>query len=152
MPLQNRAGSVFDAPTGACLVHACNAQGHWGAGVALSMRVAFPDAFNDFWQQRRKVGEAVVYNRHFAPLFSVASLVTSEHYGRHRDIPTDIVRNTRHALRALFAAHHHNFHSPKINAGLFAVPWIATETILLEELARAEAETGRRINWTVWTL
>ena len=38
-------GSVFDAPKGVILAHACNAQGSWGSGVALEFKKRFPDAY-----------------------------------------------------------------------------------------------------------
>lgn len=157
MPLQHRQGSVFDAPEGTCIVHACNAQGHWGAGVALAMRVAFPDAFDDFWERKRECGQAVVYHREQRPKFTIASLVTSEHYGRRRDPPPVIIANTRKALHQLFLGGNTlwttntTFHSPKINGGLFGVPWSSTEAALLDLISAAETVLHKRISWTVWT-
>ncbi|KAJ5578734.1 Appr-1-p processing [Penicillium hispanicum] len=38
-------GSLFDAPTGSALIHACNAQGTWGKGIAATFKHKYPAAF-----------------------------------------------------------------------------------------------------------
>ncbi|KAJ5682946.1 hypothetical protein N7462_006111 [Penicillium macrosclerotiorum] len=38
-------GDLFDAPEGSCLIHACNTQGAWGAGIAKAFKQKYPAAF-----------------------------------------------------------------------------------------------------------
>ncbi|KAJ5131405.1 Appr-1-p processing [Penicillium bovifimosum] len=38
-------GDLFDAPNGAALIHACNCQGTWGAGLARQFRERYPAAY-----------------------------------------------------------------------------------------------------------
>ncbi|KAE8144424.1 hypothetical protein BDV25DRAFT_171552 [Aspergillus avenaceus] len=38
-------GSIFDAPDGAALIHACNCVGSWGKGVARSFKKKYPAAY-----------------------------------------------------------------------------------------------------------
>lgn len=43
--ITDRFGDLFAAPPGALLIHACNAVGSWGGGIALAFRSRYPDAF-----------------------------------------------------------------------------------------------------------
>lgn len=150
-----RTGSLFEAPPGAVLVHACNGQGVWGAGIAAQMKVRFPAAFEKYclrcastrWEHLR--GFAQVSR---CPPFWVASLPVSERYGVHRDSVRQIVQATRAALQGLLAPESwggavrpDEFHSPRINAGLFGVPWELTAAVI-GELAPLYG-----VSWTVWT-
>ncbi|KAJ5167480.1 uncharacterized protein N7482_006261 [Penicillium canariense] len=38
-------GDLFDAPEGSGLIHACNTQGNWGAGIARAFKQRYPAAF-----------------------------------------------------------------------------------------------------------
>ncbi|OJJ45751.1 hypothetical protein ASPZODRAFT_133621 [Penicilliopsis zonata CBS 506.65] len=38
-------GDLFAAPDGAALIHACNSQGSWGAGIANTFRIRYPAAY-----------------------------------------------------------------------------------------------------------
>ncbi|QQK42185.1 Appr-1-p processing [Penicillium digitatum] len=43
--VQETPGDLFDAPNGAALIHACNCQGVWGAGIARAFRERYPTAY-----------------------------------------------------------------------------------------------------------
>ena len=60
--------------------------------------------------------------------------MTSFNYGKNKDTPDKIIENTRKAIADLIMLYPHikEIHMPKINAGLFAVPWYDTEIILKE--------------------
>lgn len=155
MTYQVKKGDLFkNAPKGATLVHACNAQGVWGSGIAKQFKERFPESFDYYssWCQGWKdvasrvsvVGSVLVHGR-------VACLITSENYGLKVDPPEKILENTRKSVRWLLKPGLYcltDIHSPKINAGLFKVPWEKTEAIIKEELEKCEQD----ISWTVWEL
>lgn len=149
-----RTGSLFEAPPGAVLVHSCNGRGVWGAGVAARMKARFPAAFEKYrlrcastpWARLRGIAQVS-----YCPPFWVASLLVSEQYGARRDSPGRIVEATRAALRGLLApeswgvaARPREFHSPRINAGLFGVPREMTEAVIAGLARQCE------VSWTVW--
>ncbi|KAH8433539.1 ADP-ribose 1''-phosphate phosphatase [Aspergillus melleus] len=43
--IEEREGNLFDAPDGAALIHACNCQGCWSAGIARVFRTKYPAAY-----------------------------------------------------------------------------------------------------------
>jgi ADP-ribose 1''-phosphate phosphatase len=140
-------GDLFDgAPDDALLVHACNAQGVWGGyqGIATQFKKRFPVAFVDYahWcSQKDRTGEALISGR-------VGCLVTSRGYGRRADPPYDIIRNTGFAIKMLMPilGEFTEIHSPRINSGLFRVPWAYTESLIWRAIK------GKPVNWTVWGL
>ncbi|KAJ5998006.1 hypothetical protein N7499_005598 [Penicillium canescens] len=38
-------GDLFNAPDGSALIHACNCEGIWGAGIAITFRYRYPAAY-----------------------------------------------------------------------------------------------------------
>ncbi|KAJ5226451.1 ADP-ribose 1''-phosphate phosphatase [Penicillium chermesinum] len=44
----DRAGSLFDAPAGSGLIHACNSEGSWGAGIARAFKLKYPAAYKAY--------------------------------------------------------------------------------------------------------
>jgi len=53
-------GDIFSAPPNTILVHACNTQGSWGAGIALAFQKKFPAQFKVYEDYCAKNGEASV--------------------------------------------------------------------------------------------
>ncbi|CAI7600047.1 unnamed protein product [Penicillium glandicola] len=43
--VQETPGDLFDAPNGGALIHACNCEGVWGAGIARAFRERYPAAY-----------------------------------------------------------------------------------------------------------
>lgn len=41
-------GDLFTAPQDTVLVHSCNCEGHWGAGIAKAFKDRYPSAFNKY--------------------------------------------------------------------------------------------------------
>ena len=146
MPLIYKKGDLFSDTEADIFCHACNCQHVWGAGVARQFLEKFPEAF----EQEGKIkgvlapGDAVLYECKYP---DVLCLYTSDKYGRYKDDEEQILRSTERALkevaewgldpRTVIA-------SPKINAGLFGVPWEKTAE-LLEAFVR---KTG--ITWVVY--
>lgn len=139
------------------LAHACNCRGAWGAGVARVFRTRFPSAYRQYAQHcadhaddpAKLLGTTLLIPT--TPGSSgytlyVACFFTSDFAGAKKLGPQDIVRYTDLAtsdlvrqvneLRAKGVNLEDNgrgvvVNMPKINAGLFNVPWEDTEKVLL---------------------
>lgn len=138
--IEYRNGDLFSAPSTSILLHACNAQGVWGSGVAKEFKKRFPLAFQDYEQfclknnrSRDIVGQSFISS---SDQQLVACLITSHKYGIEVDSPAEILHATELAfLRFIESIRTKNttlvgqleVHLPKINSGLFRVPWLETE-------------------------
>lgn len=151
MTLEHRTMDLFDAPQDAVLAHACNARGIWGTGVALGFIRRFPDAYTQYQSYCRKVlvqsraGVSLVVNDRTSGR-EIACMITSVDYGANRDSEETILDQTRRAiisleldlqafdrgLRAGGYSTHEEVYLPRINSGMFGVPWEKTEAILQE--------------------
>lgn len=130
-------GDLFNAPQDRLLVHAVNCQGVWGSGVAKIFARYYPDEgvaykaicnFGDMSDgnigpEHTYLGKALVIN-------SVGCLFTSYDYGDRKDSPEEILKNTETAMQDLLIKTTMKLAMPRINSGLFAVPWEDTEKIL----------------------
>lgn len=124
-------GNLFDAPSDRLLVHACNTQGVWGSGIAKQFKTNFPSEFilynkycDSFFPDIFIFsGEALILNK-------VVCLFTSEDYGPNVDPSHLILHNTELAMKDLLSKTTMKLAMPKINSGLFNVPWEDTEKIL----------------------
>jgi ADP-ribose 1''-phosphate phosphatase len=126
--------SLFNAPSDMLLCHAVNCQGVWGSGIAKEFKLKFEPEFklyNRFCQDinypvEYKVdllGTALILNR-------VGCLFTSFDFGNKVDIPDLIILHTEQAIMDLLAKTTMKIAMPKINSGLFKVPWEKTEAAL----------------------
>lgn len=145
-----RNGSLFDAPKGAILVHACNVQGVWGSGIAKAFHELFPKSYELYHEACKsgsvKPGDALLLPEENG--YRVGCLITSANYAQLKDPPEVILANTEKALHAFLklTADHDQIHSCKFNAGLFAVPWPETGRVMqnvFEEVVFKDV-------WTVW--
>lgn len=124
-------GSLFDAPEGSLLGHACNCKGVWGSGIAVDFKERFPEAFKVYEARCQKRGGVLVGTSY--TIGRVVCLFTSDNYGPKVDHPDKIVQSTKEVASFL-----HNYakiteiHIPKINSGKFKVPWHLTEKVLKE--------------------
>ncbi len=134
MPLIYKQGNLLNA-TEHYIVHACNCKGCWGAGVAAQLRNAYPEAYKQERDLCQNIGKALAGD--FSISGRIVSLYTSRDLGRCKDDPSTILAYTQEAVQRLIA--HLEEHdpdgyttlaSPKINAGLFCVPWRETEAII----------------------
>jgi ADP-ribose 1''-phosphate phosphatase len=127
-------GDLFKAPSGSVLVHACNAQGVWGAGIAKMCAQKFPRAREEYTKLCKEKGTDLLGTCILIDVgeFKIACLITSNGFGARRDSPDVILENTRRAVADLLAKTTvaDSIHMCKINSGLFAVPWYRTEALL----------------------
>lgn len=146
-------GDLFNAPQKTVLVHSCNCKGVWGAGVASSFRLLFPKAYHTYRQHCFNNGSDILGSTLLIPTpnYTIGCLITSDGYGNKRDSEKEILINTESAINSMLLAVNdleiNEIHSPKINSGLFGVPWNKTEAVIQSQL-----NLFPKINWTVWTL
>jgi ADP-ribose 1''-phosphate phosphatase len=124
-------GDLFQAPKGSVLLHSCNCQGVWGSGVAAAFFNKFPQAYKVYKEY------CTFYNPIGTSLsiqdkdYTIGCLFTSKDYGQNKDSVDQILKNTEKAIKDLLLSSEVNeFHLPKINSGLFGVPWEKTEEVL----------------------
>ena len=138
--------SLFTAPLGSILVHACNAQGVWGSGIAVEFKKRFPGSFTAYNQYctdaltagRTITGTALVTGPEQG--YYIGCLITSFNYGVRRDAEPVILTNTEVAVRNLLRSLKNppagvvnpiiSIYSNKFNSGFFGVRWEETEEIL----------------------
>lgn len=143
-------GDLFSAAgKDTALIHACNCKGSWGAGIALQFKKRYPDAFTRYNKLCKQYGDELLgfsieyYNQQL-----MYFLFTSKGYGKNTDSEKQILNNTKNCIENLLSGgfpEEIEIHSPKINAGLFRVPWSKTAKIIEEQL-----EKYPKIKWVVW--
>lgn len=156
----HRDGSLFEALTSKApvLVHAVNTVGVWGAGIALEFKKRFPVAYKRYVEQcgtyddASNVGNYGVMNTDISNQTIIAWLFTAQYPGPQNDTKA-VVAATSSAVSKLIKRanfkdawpYPYSFHSPRINAGLFAVPWEQTEAAIQKEIEDTP------FDWYVWT-
>ena len=152
MGIQYIQGDFFSA-TNCFLLHACNCQRNWGSGVAAQFARLFPGAYRQHQIiSANKPGE-IQFLPTPAEVDGIICLFTSDGYGRYVDSPDTIVKNTEKSLKTLedfFALRDIGtikIASPKINAGLFNVPWEQTAGLIEDFLIR-----NPKVEWMVYSL
>lgn len=128
-------GSLFDAPKGSIIIHACNTKGVWGSGIAKEFAKRFPKAHHTYMEFCRKDGHNLLGRCLLIPDKSgyvIGCLFTSKDYGKYVDKPDKILLATRLAIAELILQNPAKLpmHMCKINSGLFNVPWSDTKAIL----------------------
>ncbi|KAF2733642.1 hypothetical protein EJ04DRAFT_467989 [Polyplosphaeria fusca] len=153
-------GDLFDAPENAVLVHACNTQGSWGAGIAAEFRKRYPEAYKKYrdWCAARPVAGTcflIPPCEKEGPKHWIGCLFTSKGFGKKKDTKSAIVKNTGPAVKQLLqqileqttkGEQITGVRMCKINAGLFRVPWIET----MGELQKIELQEGWMDEVEVW--
>lgn len=134
------------------LVHSVNCKGVWGSGIAKEFKARYPDAFKAYATLCKGSGKAllgqafIIYDP--AKREDIACLFVSDDYGKWRSPQGDILRYTKSAVEHLLNQYHPvlgEVHSPKINSGLFGVPWEQTGQIITQALSHHNHA------WSVWT-
>ncbi|KAI9713406.1 MAG: ADP-ribose 1''-phosphate phosphatase [Bogoriella megaspora] len=140
-------GDLFDAPDHAVLVHACNCQGSWGAGIAATFKKKYPEAFKVYKNHCEASsvdelrGTALLIrpqDKKDQPQHFVGCLFTSGGRGRTKDNANDILGRTQPAMqdllqqigRASVDLDIREIRMCQINSGLFKVPWVKTKAAL----------------------
>lgn len=148
-----KKGNMFDnIEKDVILLHACNAQGVWGSGIAVEFKKRFPKSFEEYslcckmakaHLPRGATGKCIVTKD------NVGCLMSSFDYGSNKDDPEVILKNTELALKDLSKYYEPSIiYSPKINSGLFNVPWERTEAVIKKWLENE----GKGFIWVVWEL
>lgn len=148
--IEHRIGNLFDAPVGSILAHACNGKGTWGGGIAAEFKKRRPAEYVIYHDRcaREKKTSNLVGQCIFAG--DVACLITSDGFGARVDSPESILGATEAALGDLFYRAQvlsQEIHMPKINSGLFCVPWELTEAVIERVLAKY-----KNVKVVVWSL
>lgn len=131
-----KKGSVFDIleeNRPVILTHAVNCKGVWGSGIAKYFKDIFPSSFLHYQAQCKKYGKENLGSTYIIRDGSVhiACMFTSDGYGENVDSEESILFNTELAIKSLLSkSSNMEIHMPKINSGLFNVPWEKTEEIL----------------------
>ncbi|OAL03715.1 hypothetical protein IQ06DRAFT_291420 [Phaeosphaeriaceae sp. SRC1lsM3a] len=159
LQLTYHTGDIFTAPPRTLLIHACNTQGHWGAGIAKAFKTLYPKGYkvhHDFCAKEhgkdnvvptgtaqlitpvdRKSGEEDGNGGHW-----IGCLFTSARYGKKKDKPDEIVKHTGESMEMLLELIRMadeewgkgngigTIRMCKVNSGKFGVPWERTEEIL----------------------
>lgn len=147
LTLKYHTGNLFSAGRNTVLVHACNTQGSWGAGIAKAFKEQYPEAYTIYHnfcvkQHNPKInsvptGTALLISpvdegdqKHW-----IGCLFTSAKYGRAKDKAEVIVQNTGSAMAMLLelvknAEDIDSVRMCKINSGKFGVAWERTEKML----------------------
>lgn len=150
--LSDQRGTLFDnAPPNTVLIHACNTEGEWGAGIAKVFAKKYPQAELRYKQRCDRahripgpplVGTCFIISpveNDQRPRHYIACLFTSSGYGKQKDAPHVIVNQTVRAMRDflekleyMIGAGHEvaGLRMCKINSGKFGVPWGHTSQAL----------------------
>lgn len=150
---------LFKAASPSILAHACNTHGIWGGGIALQFSKRFPSTEKIYvnhcskYSAEELLGTTLLINSSpkdpgntgTGSTHVIACLFTSEGGGGNADSPKQIVNNTQKAISDLetqldnakedwlVATQKEGdwlVEMPKINAGIFRVPWEDTEAVL----------------------
>lgn len=133
--------SLFNAPEGSVLVHACNCKGVWGSGIAKEFKERFPAAeriYKETCDSFGIIGTAQLISSYDVKQNSsnywIGNLLTSRGFGSTLDTEDEILVNTVLALwnlcSNLQSKNINTVYSNKFNSGLFKVPWEKTEAII----------------------
>lgn len=129
--------SLFDAPNDCWIAHSCNIEGIWGSGVAAQLKVVSPLAFERYKNSCDRDYPGLLLGSfsasYFDDLFNIANLFVSSIDSRSPDLPEEILMNTTTSLYAFFKYiqfHNTDVYIPKLNSGVFNVPWEKTEKIV----------------------
>ncbi|CCK72519.1 ADP-ribose 1''-phosphate phosphatase KNAG_0K01580 [Huiozyma naganishii CBS 8797] len=125
------------------LLHSCNCSGSWGGGIAYQLACRFPEAEKKYVElcENNRTGllgkcRIIMSSRNSNLL--IGCLFTAPMGGCDQNDET-ILRYTRNALKDLArqikdqeSLADYKLEMPKINSGIFGVPWEQTESILHE--------------------
>ncbi|TKA77111.1 hypothetical protein B0A49_01404 [Cryomyces minteri] len=144
--VEEKMGDIFDAPEYSVLIHACNCEGFWGAGIALAFKKRYPKAFAKYREHCNTSDKAILRGTAFlippcevkGPKQFIGCVFTSGSIGRTKDSPTLILANTGPATKKLLkqvaklrkTREIAELRMCQINSGLFNVPWKLTHAVI----------------------
>lgn len=156
LSIDYRNGSLFEADYHSIYVHSCNCVGSWGKGIAAEFKKRFPEHFKVYQSHCKTkkpkdiLGTCLLIGPHLPEIEEerwVACLFTRERPGKAPASKAEADRvqtcaNTTTAMNDLVEQMRHveqqssyevaDVVMPKINAGLFGVPWEQTVKALNE--------------------
>jgi len=154
--IEYRRGDMFKgAPKDAILCHPCNTQGTWEGGIAAQFAEKYPDVYNRYTDLYYGVSDYDLEGT-YALFDNILCIFGSKGFGYPKDDAETIIENMEDALNSLgedlkegYLDDHNitEIHSPKINSGLFGVPWTYTEVVINNFL-----KENPGIRWVVWEL
>ncbi|KAF3101263.1 ADP-ribose 1''-phosphate phosphatase [Orbilia oligospora] len=146
-------GDIFAAPTNSVLIHACNCQGSWGAGIALAFKQLYPAAYRIYHNHCTNVSNpsSLLGTTLLIPpqptdrkTHWIACMFTSVYYGRRVDTPDKILESTTSAFEHFLNLVTNEetagrrvvgeLHACKINSGRFGVEWERSRKVLEDGL------------------
>lgn len=159
LTLSESIGDIFAAPANNLIIHACNTEGSWGAGIAAAFKSHYPAAYEvyhdhchmnggELWRKALLIPPQPKDDKDGVGHF-IGCLFTSRSKGRKKDSPAQILKATEPAMKHLMKqAMDYNrakneserlaeVRMCKINSGLFHVPWAKTKA-LLEDIEAGE--------------
>lgn len=149
--------SLFNTPKYAIIIHAANAQGVWGSGIAAEFNKLYPYSYNEykkFCDTKKVITGTAGFSNDLGSLcnekHTVGWLITSENYGSKVDSKQAVLANTALAIKDLCDKLIDNkksnitIYSNKFNSGLFKVPWEESEEVLKTVLKHYPS-----INWII---
>ncbi|KAF2230093.1 hypothetical protein EV356DRAFT_509385 [Viridothelium virens] len=149
LQIEEQVGDIFDAPENSVLIHACNCEGSWGAGIAAAFRKQYPKAFQKYKAHCKESSATQLRGTAYLiepceendpPKHFIGCLFTSGGRGKTKDKPNAILERTAPAMRDLLRQIADvkgdrdvaEIRTCQINSGLFKVPWDKTKTALEE--------------------
>ncbi|ODV75174.1 ADP-ribose 1''-phosphate phosphatase CYBJADRAFT_165932 [Cyberlindnera jadinii NRRL Y-1542] len=151
MSIKYIQGNVLKCAKPSIIAHACNTQGIWGGGIAYQIAQLFPQAEEEYIAHCEKHGNSllgttllILTNREEkgnellnGQAHVIACLFTSVGGGGSADPVESILAKTKLAIedmkkQLVEMGADCEVSMPKINAGIFRVPWERTEAILKE--------------------
>ncbi|KAF2866357.1 hypothetical protein BDV95DRAFT_505059 [Massariosphaeria phaeospora] len=171
LTLTHHTGDLFAAPPHSILIHACNTQGQWSAGIAAAFRSLYPRAHQRYRQHCLShynpssnpvpTGTCLLIppcedesDKSGRPQHWIACLFTSAKFGRAKDKPPVILVNTRKAMRGLLRQVRRSgcggggLRMCRINSARFGVPWERTVAVL-EGIVLEEGWVGSAEVWSI---
>ncbi|KXT14256.1 hypothetical protein AC579_6701 [Pseudocercospora musae] len=142
LTLTESTGDIFSAATpNTLLIHACNTEGSWGAGIAAAFKSHYPSAYENYRDHCHMNGGELWRKAFLIPPARqgecfVGCLFTSRSKGRKKDSPAQILGATGPAMRDLMRQVSETetkideVRMCKINSGLFGVKWEKTKAVL----------------------
>jgi O-acetyl-ADP-ribose deacetylase (regulator of RNase III) len=143
MKIKYVEGNLFDTKI-KTIVHGCNAQGAYGAGVAAIIRRDFPQAYHAYKDKYEKNGKLELGSIIIAPCGDgnadnfkvIINAITQEYYGRDhkRYVSYNAIADAMSRINLIAKLGLKEVAMPKIGAGLAGGNWNIIEAIVESEL------------------
>lgn len=125
------------------LLHSCNCNGTWGGGIAYQLALKYPDAEEEYMSKCERhvcglLGKCLMLNTERDPNLVIGCLFTAA-FGGPDQTDSMILKYTEKALEHFKkqiekdeSLQNRKIIMPKINSGIFGVPWEETEKLLIK--------------------